>query len=171
MALSHLFLQAPHCSPSAALQVLFPGPLLTTSYLVSLPGGYRPSNSLPLRLQGWKWKWSRSVESDSLRPQGLQPTRLLCPWDFPSKGTRVGCHFLLQGIFPTQGSNPGLLHRRQMLYHLSHRGWLQKKTWLKTLLVQNEVPASQGVWAGWPDALPVPALTVTTLQETPQRLR
>ena len=37
-----------------------------------------------------------------------QPTRLLSPWDFPGKSTRVGCHFLLQGIFPTQGSNPGL---------------------------------------------------------------
>ena len=34
----------------------------------------------------------------------------------------MGCHFLLQGIFPTQGSNPGLLHCRQMLYHLSHQG-------------------------------------------------
>ena len=36
---------------------------------------------------------------------GLQPTRLLCPWDFPGNNTAVGCHFLLQGIFPTQGSN------------------------------------------------------------------
>ena len=40
----------------------------------------------------------------------------------PGKSTRVGCHFLLQGIFPTQGSNPGLLHCRQVLYHLSHQG-------------------------------------------------
>ena len=39
-----------------------------------------------------KWKWSRSVVSDSLRPHGLQPTRLLCPWDFPGKSTGVGCH-------------------------------------------------------------------------------
>ena len=36
------------------------------------------------------------------------PTRLLCPWDSPGKNTGVGCHFLLQGIFPTQGSNPGI---------------------------------------------------------------
>ena len=43
-----------------------------------------------------------------------------CPWNFPGKNTRVGCHFLLQGIFPTQGSNPALLHCRQILYHLSH---------------------------------------------------
>ena len=40
----------------------------------------------------------------------LQPTRLLCLWDFQGKNTRVGCHFLLQGIFSTQGSNTHLLH-------------------------------------------------------------
>ena len=66
-------------------------------------------------------KWSRSVLSDSLRSCGQYPTRLLHPWDFPSKITGVGCHFLLQGIFPTQGSNPGLPHCRQMLYQLSHQ--------------------------------------------------
>ena len=44
------------------------------------------------------------------------------PWDFPGKNTGMGCHFLLQGIFPTQGSNPGLLHCRQTLYRLSHLG-------------------------------------------------
>ena len=42
-----------------------------------------------------KWKWSHSVVSDSLRPHGLQPTRLLHPWDFPGKSTGVGCHRLL----------------------------------------------------------------------------
>ena len=42
-----------------------------------------------------KWKWSRSVMSDSSRPRGLQPTRLLCLWDFPGKSTGVGCHCLL----------------------------------------------------------------------------
>ena len=50
------------------------------------------------------------------------PARLLYPWDFPGKITGVGCHFLLQGIFLTQGSNLGLLHCRQTLYHLSHKG-------------------------------------------------
>ena len=60
--------------------------------------------------------------SDSVRPHGLQPTRLLRPWDFPGKSTGVGCHFLLQGIFLTQGLNPGLLYCRQMLYRLSHQG-------------------------------------------------
>ena len=42
-----------------------------------------------------KWKGSRSVVSDSQRPHGLQPTRLLHPWDFPGKSTGVGCHCLL----------------------------------------------------------------------------
>ena len=48
-----------------------------------------------------------SVTADSLRPCGLQPTRLLCPWGSPGKNTGVGCCTLLQGIFPTQESNPG----------------------------------------------------------------
>ena len=55
-----------------------------------------------------------------MQPCGLYPTRLLHPWDSPGKNTGVGCHFLLQGIFPTEGSNPGLLHCRQMLYPLNH---------------------------------------------------
>ena len=44
-----------------------------------------------------KWKWSRSVMSNSLGPHGLWPTRLLRSWYFPGKSTGVGCHFLLQG--------------------------------------------------------------------------
>ena len=43
-----------------------------------------------------KWKWSHSVVSDSSQPHGLQPTRLLRPWDFPGKNIGVGCHCLLQ---------------------------------------------------------------------------
>ena len=43
-----------------------------------------------------KWKWSHSVVSDSQQPHGLQPTRLLRPWDPPGKSTGVGCHFLVQ---------------------------------------------------------------------------
>ena len=46
--------------------------------------------------------WAQSLS----KPHGLQPTRLLCPWDSPSKNFAVGCHFILQGIFPTQGLNP-----------------------------------------------------------------
>ena len=67
---------------------------------------------------------ARSVMSDSLRPYGLQPARLLCSWDSSGKNTGVGGRALLQGIFPTQGSNPGLPHCRKILYHLSHQGSL-----------------------------------------------
>ena len=48
--------------------------------------------------------------SNFLWPHGLQPTSLLCSWDFPGKNTGVGCHFLLQRIFPVQGSNLFLLY-------------------------------------------------------------
>ena len=48
--------------------------------------------------------------------------RLLCPWNSSGKNTGVGCHSLLQGIFLTQGSNPGFLYYKQILYHLSHQG-------------------------------------------------
>ena len=58
----------------------------------------------------------------TLQHHGLQPATLLCPWDFPGKNTGMGCHFLLQWFFPTQGSNPGLPHCRQTPYHLSHQG-------------------------------------------------
>ena len=57
---------------------------------------------------------------DSLRPYGPYPTRLLCPWESPGKKTGVGSHSLLQGIFLTQGLNLGLLHCRQILYHLKY---------------------------------------------------
>ena len=46
----------------------------------------------------------------------------ISPWTSPGKNTGVGCHFLLQGIVLSQGSNSGLLHCRQILYHLSHEG-------------------------------------------------
>ena len=50
------------------------------------------------------------------------PARLFHPWDSPGKNSGVSCHSLLQGIFPTQGSNLGLLHCRQTLYCLSYKG-------------------------------------------------
>ena len=64
----------------------------------------------------------KSLSRVSLRPHGLSPARLLRPWNSPGKNTGMGCHALLQGIFPTQGSNLGLLHFRQILYCLSHQG-------------------------------------------------
>ena len=47
--------------------------------------------------------------------------RFLCPWNSPGKNIGVGSHSLLQGIFPTQGLNPGLLHCRQILHCLSYK--------------------------------------------------
>ena len=66
-----------------------------------------------------------SVMSHSLQPHGLQPTILLSPWNFPGKNTGVGCHFLLQGIFLAQGSNPHLLcllHWQADFLPLSYQG-------------------------------------------------
>ena len=64
--------------------------------------------------------------SRPLRAHGLWPARFFHPWDFPGKNTAMDCHSFLQGIFPTQGSNPGLPYCRQILYHLSHQGSLQE---------------------------------------------
>ena len=64
---------------------------------------------------------SSSVVPDFLWPHGLQPARLLSLWNSPGKNTGVACHALLQEIFPTRGSNPGLLNCRQILYQLRHQ--------------------------------------------------
>ena len=64
------------------------------------------------------------VGSDSMQLRGLWPSGLLCSWNFPGKNTGAGCHFLLQGIFLTLGSNPHPLHLLHWqadslpLYHL-----------------------------------------------------
>ena len=50
------------------------------------------------------------------------PWTIYSPWNSPGQNTKVGSFSLLQGIFPTQGSNPGFLHCRQILYQLSHKG-------------------------------------------------
>ena len=68
---------------------------------------------------------SCSVMSDSLQPHGLYS-----PWNSLGQNTGVGNLSLLQGIFPTQGSNPGLLHCRRILYQLSHKGSLKILEWL-----------------------------------------
>ena len=62
---------------------------------------------------------SHSVVSNSLRPRGLKPAGLLSSRNSPGKNTKVGSYSFLQGIFLTQGSNPGLPHCRQILYQTS----------------------------------------------------
>ena len=67
-----------------------------------------------------------SVVSNSVQLYGLQPARLLSPWDSPGKNNGMGCQALLQGIFPTWGSNPHLLcltfTGRWILYYQHHLG-------------------------------------------------
>ena len=60
--------------------------------------------------------------SCSVVSSSLGPHELLCPWNSPGKNFGEGGHSLLQGLFPTQGLNPSLLHGRHVLYHLSHQG-------------------------------------------------
>ena len=81
-----------------------------------------PYNSISNQYTAWyslsQWvHTTHSVMSGSLWPHGLHS-----PWNSPGQNTGVSSHSLLQGIFPPQGSNPGLLHCRQFLYQLSHHG-------------------------------------------------
>ena len=83
---------------------------------------------------------SHSVMSNSLWPQGMRPLQgssVHQDLDSPGKNIRVGCHTLLQGIFPTQGSNTGNLHRWQIVYHLSHQGSPRILEWVSLLLLQG----------------------------------
>ena len=112
--------QAKHGETDAQTGLNSPGPLLWAScsdVLTKMSTDWLPWLSKEVK----SFKWSRSVVSDSFQPHGLEPTRLLHPWNFPGKSTGVGCHFLLQRIFPTQGSNLVLPHCGQVLYHLSHQ--------------------------------------------------
>ena len=66
-----------------------------------------------------KVAWSRLTLCDPM--DCMQPARLLCPWNSLGQTTGVGSRSLLQGIFPSQGSNPGPQNFRQIIYHLSHQ--------------------------------------------------
>ena len=80
---------------------------------------------------------SWSVMSDSLQPHGLYS-----PWTSPGQNTGVGRLFLLQRIFPTQGSNPGLPHCRWILYQLSHQGSPHNKKLLNSPSSQKSTGGS-----------------------------
>ena len=89
-----------------------------------------------------------SVVSDSLQPSGL-----LCPWDFSGKNTGVGCHLLLQGIFPNQGSNPSLLyllHCRHTFYHCTTwdtgHSWDSSQLYLLSLEMAMAPQSSALAW-------------------------
>ena len=91
--------------------------------------------NLPAMKETWVWSlgWEDPLEKEKAMHSSILAWRI--PWtvhgDSLGKNTRVGCHALLQGIFPTKGSNPGLPHcRRQILYHLSHQGSLRILEWI-----------------------------------------
>ena len=130
---SHLVLQLPHklsSFPSADITCWSTSKVVTTIWSnasdlsnweevleQSIDFLSKPSNTSILDLF---LRWLRacsflcssvaSVVSDCVGLHGLQPTRLLCPWNSPGKNTGLGCHTLLHGIIPTQGSNTHLLH-------------------------------------------------------------
>ena len=90
---------------------------------------------LPVRftgsLCGFGSHWERpESESLSVMPDSWRPRGLHSPWNSPGQNTGVGGLSLLQGIFPTQESNPGLPHCTQFLYQLSHKGSPRILVWL-----------------------------------------
>ena len=117
---------------------------LMTAVSLRFPGGVdsrTPCEYLNLKvlksLYKTVWSDSCSVVSDSLWPRGLYS-----PWNSPGQNTGVGSLSLLQGIFPTQGSNPGLPHCRWLLYQLRYQGYIicgaQYKMKLHDPLFKNE---------------------------------
>ena len=98
----------------------------------------------------WKWKWSSSVVSDSSRPHGLKPTRLLRPRDFPGKSTGVGCHRLLHKI---AGRN---------IYNLRYADdttlMTESKEELKSLLMRVKKLALNSIFRKLRSWHPVPSL-------------
>ena len=80
--------------------------------------------------------------------------RHLCPWNFPSKNTGVSCHALLQGIFPTQGSNPVLLSCKQILFLVSHQVSPDAHIGLYQMCVQRRMSGEGGTQRPWGFLLP-----------------
>ena len=100
----------------------------------------------------------------------LQPARLLCPWDSPGKNTGVGCYALLQGIFPTQGLNPWLLHLlhcRQIIYLWATGGspLLINYSCLNRIEMHWPIPNKRTDHLSW--SLKVKSLGLVWLFETP----
>ena len=90
-----------------------------------------PFHCLPYVLYLFIWEWAFRLSPVCLvtqlcltlcDPKDCSPPASAVHGDSSGKNNGVGCHALLKGIFPTQGSNPGLAHCRQILYHLSHQG-------------------------------------------------
>ena len=126
--LHHTYYTVVHCVCMLCCSVMSDSlQSLDYSLLDSTVHGMTPLSIELSRQELWSGstQFSHSVMSDSLQPHGLQHTRLPCP-----STTGVGSHSLLQGIFPTEGLNSGLLHCRQILYHLSHQGSSRILEWV-----------------------------------------
>ena len=122
------------------------------------------------RWAGWvtsKWEhgntmWKEAMKSESERhsvvSNSLRPHALYSPWNFPGQNTGVGSLSLLQRIFPTQGSNPGLLHCRCILYQLGHKGSPRILEWVAYPFSRGSSPSRSltrvsciagGVFTNW----------------------
>ena len=97
--------------------------------------------------------FSHSVLSDSSRPRGLKPSRLLCPWDSPGRNTGVDCHFLLQGNLP----DPGITLASLTSLASAGRFFTTRSTWASLLAQQVKNPPAMRKTRvqslGWEDPL------------------
>ena len=102
---------------------------------------YKQLTQLYIKIQSESQSTSGSVVFNSLRHRGLHS-----PWNSPGKDTGVGSLSLLQGIFPAQGSNPGLLHCRWILYMLSHKGSPRILEWVAYPFSSGFFPTQELNW-------------------------
>ena len=110
-------LSEPGIKPSSLTSPTLTGRSFTTSATWEAPGS--------ARLQDTRESESHLAVSNSLRVHGLHS-----PWNSPGQNTGVGSFSILQGIFPTKGSNPGLPHCKWILYQLSHKGGSRILEWV-----------------------------------------
>ena len=101
------------------------------STLIPVPCSWTSAwNQLCQQSSPWKKKGKKESERHSVVSNSLPPHGLYSPWNSPGQNTGLGSLSLLQGIFPTQGSNLGLPHCEQILYQLSHKGSPRTLEWV-----------------------------------------